>query len=170
MGDKTNPLRIKLQGLVDHWHVTGLPGRQTLMDTARDLTEWKQSQGVAGLWADAPVLLTATLDDAWGHGIELIEAYARVLGMRVSSLGLEKSAREIISACKEQQPDYLGMTVLQFDSEDELCEIGHNIPDKTRVIVGGPIFKSDPEIAERTRVHFAARDVTAFIQYFLSHF
>ena len=169
MSDKTELFKIKLQALVDHWQDSGLPGRQTLMDTAQDLMQWKSFQSVNGLWPSPPVFLTATLDDAWGHGLELIETYAEVMGLTVISLGLEKTAAEIITGANDHNPDYLGMTVLQFDSEEELIEISRHIPERTKVIAGGPIFKSDPDIARRTGVHFTAKDVTAFVQYFLSN-
>ncbi|MBA3030819.1 MAG: cobalamin B12-binding domain-containing protein [Desulfobacteraceae bacterium] len=167
MNPQCQALKSKLEDLVDGWKTSGLPGRQTLMDMARDLLEWKKEKEITGLWAIPPVFATATLDDAWGYGLELIGAYAKVLGMKVVPLGLEKSAREIIEACHEIQPDYLGMTILQFDSEEDLCDIGRQIPDKTRLIAGGPVFKSDPDMAGRARVFFMAKNVAAFIRFFL---
>ena len=169
MPTKIDVLKEKLKELTDQWRESGLPGRQTLMDTAQNLIQWKKDQNLSGLWQHPPVFATATLDDAWGHGLELIETFARVLGMAVVRLGLEKSTQDIIAECLEKKPDYLGMTVLQFDSEDELYDIRHHIPDNTKIIAGGPIFKSDPDIAKRAHLDFVAKDVTAFIDYFIQN-
>jgi methylmalonyl-CoA mutase cobalamin-binding subunit len=168
MGQENHPLKIKLEDLLESWKTGGLPGRQTLMDTARDLIDWRKAHGINGLWPEEPVFATATLDDAWGHGLELIGAYAKVLGMKVVPLGLEKTAREIMDACWKIQPDYLGMTILQFDSENDLCEIGKNLPAKTRLIAGGPVFKSDLDMARQARVHFMAKNVAEFIRFMMS--
>jgi methylmalonyl-CoA mutase cobalamin-binding subunit len=168
MSQENDPLKIKLEALLESWKIDGLPGRQTLMDTARDLLDWRKAHGINGLWLNEPVFATATLDDAWGHGLELIGAYAQVLGMRVIPLGLEKTARDIIDTCQDLQPEYLGMTILQFDSEEDLCEIGKNLPAKTRLVAGGPVFKSDPGMARRARVHFMAKNVGEFIRFMMS--
>jgi hypothetical protein len=160
-------LKSKLEDLLGSWKAKGLPGRQTLMDIARDLLEWKKTSGITGLWPVPPVFATATLDDAWGHGLEVIGEYAKVLGMKMVPLGLEKSAGEIVSACHELQPDYLGMTILQFDSEEDLFKIGKALPKKVKIIAGGPVFKSDPDLAGRTGVHYAAKDLAGFLKFFL---
>jgi hypothetical protein len=64
-------------------------------------------------------------------------------------------------------PDFLGMTVLQFDTEDDLILITGNLPSKTRVIAGGPVFSADPELAGRTGVHFVAKNAADFISFML---
>ena len=160
-------LNEKLRALVDQWQLTGLPGRQTLLDKAGELQDWKKTHEIPGLWVEPPGLVTATLDDAWGLGVQLIEQYALILGMNVFPLGLEKSAQEIIASCHEIVPDYLGMTILQFDSEEDLSEIKRKIPDQTRLIVGGPVFLADPEMAQRVGVHFLAKDLIEFLNFFI---
>jgi hypothetical protein len=168
MAPDTDRLEHKLMALMDQWRQSGLPGRNTLLETAEALRAWKQSAHLQGLWKISPGLATATIDDAWGMGLDIIEAYAEVLGMSVMRIGLEVSSQTIISACHTYRPDYLGMTVLQFDTEEDLCMIGKAIPEKTKIIVGGPIFKSDPDLAKRAGIHFVAKDLPAFLQLFLS--
>ena len=168
MPDILHPLKTRLNGLTDQWQAKGLPGHHTLMSIAKDLQLWKESQNINGLWPKQPLFLTSTLDDALGQGLSLIETWAAVLGFSVVPLGLEQSADTIINACVERQPDYLGLTVLRFDAEEELCEIGQHLPQKTRLIAGGPVFTADPDLARRAGVAFAAKDVTAFVNFFLS--
>ena len=165
---ENNLLSQKLENLLEEWKASGMPGRDTLMKTGQALLDWRASESIDGLWFETPVFATATLDDAWGHGLELIALYAKVMGMKVVPLGLEKSAEVIITACHDIRPDYLGLTVLRFDAEEDLCEVGWKIPAVTRLIAGGPIFKADPEIAVRANVHFTAKDVAAFIRFFLT--
>ena len=158
----------KLTDFIRDCEKNGLPGRNALLDTAKALQSWKQKNNLKGLWSISPLFLTATLDDAWGHGLDLIESYARVLGLRVVRLGLLMSAEEVIASCRKMKPDYLGMTVLQFDSEEDLCQVGCHLPEKTELIVGGPIFKADPDIAANAHVRFVAKDITDFVTFFLS--
>lgn len=158
----------KISHLVRQWGKEGLPGRDTLIKTGESLLRWKHENNIKGLWQESSHFVTATLDDAWGHGLDLIELYAKVMGLHVVRLGLMMSAEEIISVCTKLNPKYLGMTVLQFDAEDDLVTIGHNLPETTQLIVGGPIFKADPDIAAHADVTFVAKDVAAFVDYFLS--
>jgi hypothetical protein len=161
-------LNKKLSDLVRKWEDNGLPGRDTMVKTGRMLANWKQDGNVQGLWEHPPHLMTATLDDAWGHGLDLIELYATVAGLHVFRVGLLKSAGDVIDACRDRKPDFLGITVLQFDSEDDLCTIGRNIPADTRLIVGGPIFRADPDIAVRANVHLVAGNLAVFVKFLLS--
>lgn len=135
---------------------------------AAELSEWKQGHQVTGLWPEpAPLMLTATLDDGIGIGLDLIHRYVQVLGLRLIPLGLLQSPDAIIQACRQYQPDYLGITILQLDSDDDLAYLGKHLPADTRLIAGGPVFRYDPDMAERCGVHFVARDVSHFISFML---
>lgn len=161
-------LRSKLEQLLSEWQVEGLPGRHSLHEQARDLSAWKTANGIQSLWESPPLMVTATLDDGWGHGLQTIEIYADVAGLRVQSLGLEQPPERIIGACRQKRPAILGLTILQFDSEDNLALICRNLPPETRTVVGGPIFRADPELAERAGVDFVARHVGDFLKYLLN--
>ena len=112
-------------------------------------------------------MITATLDDGLGHGLELIRMFSQIAGLEIIDLGLLVMPDKIISACKKNKPDLLGLTVLQFDSEEDILRISRNLPSKTKIIAGGPIFIADPEFARRTGIHFTAKNVADFIRFLL---
>lgn len=160
-------LRQRLQDLLRTWQTSGVPPRWELMNTLQSLLEWKKKRKLAGLWNPPPLLLTATLDDGWGHGLEVIEACGRTAGLRVERLGLMRSAEDIILRCLALQPQLLGLTVLQFDSEPPLRQITEALGTGTRVLTGGPIFQIDRDLAARTGVHHVAKNVADFLSIIL---
>lgn len=113
-------------------------------------------------------MITATLDDGLGQGLSVIESYATAIGMRLFPLGLMQPPEVIIEACHQHLPDFLGMTILQFDTEEDLQAISTRLPHHTRIVAGGPVFASDPEFAERTGTHFAAKNVAEFLSFMLA--
>ena len=66
-------LRNRLQKLVTDLQAKGRPARTELAAAVVDIKQWKNEQ---------------TLDDAMGHGLDLIHQYAEVAGMHVNHLGL----------------------------------------------------------------------------------
>lgn len=123
---------------------------------------------MAGLWPWVPRMLTATLDDAIGQGIAVVRHFAAAVGMEVIDLGLCQTCEAILAACRTHRPALLGLTVLQFTSEEDLACIGSRRPAQCRLVVGGPIFKADPALAGRCGCDFVARDVAAFLNYLLN--
>jgi methylmalonyl-CoA mutase cobalamin-binding subunit len=112
-------------------------------------------------------MITATLDDGWGHGLEVIEALAAAVGVAVHPLGVLQRPDVILTACRERQADLLGLTVLQFDSDEDLIEIARGLPPETTLIAGGAAFIHDPDFAERTGTLYVARDGAAFLEFLL---
>ncbi|HSO18678.1 MAG TPA: hypothetical protein VLT88_04435 [Desulfosarcina sp.] len=110
-------------------------------------------------------MVTATLDDGLGQGLAVIERFASVIGMRLMPMGLLQPPEAVVETCRRHLPAYLGLTVLHFDSEDDLALIARDLPATTRIIAGGPVFAGDADFARRTGVHFAARNVAAFLRY-----
>ncbi len=161
-------LREKLTDILNEWQESGVPPRHEMESIAVELLEWKSSQGVESLWDNPPLMVTTTLDDGLGLGLRLIHQYAEVAGLQVKTLGLYLQPGEIIDECRNLAPDILGMTVLQFTSEEDLTYVAHNLPDKTQLIAGGPVFAVDPDLADRTGVHFVARNAAEFLRYLLS--
>jgi hypothetical protein len=161
-------LRSKLSDLVHTWRKHGLPGRDALIRTAQNMIREHQDQEGGFLWASSPLFVTATLDDAWGQGLDIIEGYAKAAGMQVIRLGLLMSAEDVIAACRRKNPDFLAMTVLQIDSADDLVQIGRSLPEKTKFIAGGPAFRAAPEMAEDAGICFVAKNVADFLLYLLS--
>jgi methanogenic corrinoid protein MtbC1 len=131
------------------------------------LHEWKINTGVSGLWDIPPLMITATLDDGLGHGLEVIRMFSEIAGLKTIELGLLVTPEKIIAACKKNKPDLLGLTVLQFDSEENILMISGNLPSKTKIIAGGPVFTADRGFARRTGIHFVAKNAAYFIQYLL---
>lgn len=167
MNDPYHAFRHAVGSLADEWMATGLPSRQGLDEAANDLEALRERLAVNGLWEEPPCMVTATLDDALGQGLTVIETYAAVIGIRLISLGLLQTPTAIVEACRRHQPEYLGLTVLQFDTEDDLTTIASHLPLKTRIVAGGPVFVGDTDFAGRTGTHYAAKNVAAFVRYML---
>lgn len=165
---KMDILRTRLADMVTGLQGGGKPSRTELAVAAEEIRQWKKENQVAGLWADPPLMVTATLDDAMGHGLDLIHRYAWLAGLKIHPLGLLQSADAVATACRELEPALLGLTVLQFDSEDDLIRIARNIPATTRIVAGGPVFKGDPDLARRAGVHRVASDAADFLKYLLT--
>lgn len=157
--------RIRLQNLSKAWRNSGLPSNQELVSIARQLDVDKKKHGIQGIWSSPPLMVTATIDDGLGQGLEIIHRYAAVVGLEIHPLGLMQTPGKIVAECRARKPHFLGLTVLQLDSDDDLAYIGHHLPCKTRLIAGGPVFKFDTEMARRCGVHFIAPDVAHFVDF-----
>jgi hypothetical protein len=167
MTDAVPQLRERLILLLQRWRAQGVPSHQALAVEAEMLATWKKAHHIDGLWLYRPLMLTATLDDAIGQGLHTIHRYADVLGIQVIPLGLLQEPESILAAVRRWGPDFLGLTILQLDSDDDLCRVGHHLDSKTRLIAGGPVFRFDPEMADRCKVDYVAKDVSGFIDYML---
>jgi methanogenic corrinoid protein MtbC1 len=88
-------------------------------------------------------------------------------GLKVERVGLLQSPEQILAHCSEHSPQLLGLTVLQFDSEPSLAAITARLKGHTQVIVGGPPFQIEPDLALRTHVDYVARDVADFLDFLL---
>ncbi|MFO8086144.1 MAG: hypothetical protein R6U27_17690 [Desulfobacterales bacterium] len=167
MEDPKQLLRDRLVTMLSEWKNSGIPTRHGFQIAAEETVKWKKKNNISGLWENPPSLVTATIDDGWGHGLQLIHLWAKAAGMKVYSMGLLKTPQEIINKCRQIQPDFLGMTVLQFDTEDDLILITRNLPSKTYCIVGGPIFSADPELAGRAGINEVAKNAADFLDILL---
>jgi methylmalonyl-CoA mutase cobalamin-binding subunit len=167
MSGATNAFRQAVGSLADQWLAAGLPSRQNLVEQSEKLDRLREHLKAEGIWEHPPCMLTATLDDGLGQGLAIIEKYALAMGMRLISLGLMQTPQAILDACLRHQPDYLGLTVLQFDTADDLRVIAENLPRKTRIVAGGPVFADDSDFAGRTGVHHSAKNVAVFLRLML---
>lgn len=167
MDNKNLVFKKRLRDLLAEWAETGKPTRTGFQTEAEKLIQWRNKDAIPGLWEVPPLLVTATIDDGWGHGLQLIHLWAEAIGLKVQPLGLLVKAEQIIRECNRLAPDFLGITVLQFDSEDDLRLITRNLPSKTRVIAGGPVFSPDPELAQRAGIHFVAGNAAEFVDFML---
>ncbi|MFZ5573450.1 MAG: cobalamin-dependent protein [Thermodesulfobacteriota bacterium] len=162
-------LRDRIACCLSQWRQSPAnPSRSVLEATAREVLEWKKRNSTPGIWEKTPVLVTATLDDGWGHGIQLIQLFAEAAGMKVIPLGVLQEAEWVVSSCREIQPELLGLTVLQLDSEEQLTSICRRIPPDTTVVAGGPVFSADPALAARAGVAHVARNAADFWEFLLT--
>lgn len=145
------------------------PTRDDYLAGARALAALRLKGAGRGLWPQPPRMITATLDDGWGHGLDVIEALAAAVGVDVQRLGLLQPPEAIVEVCRTQAPDLLGLTVLQFDSDEALGAITDALPPQTTLIAGGAAFRYDPELAARTGTHVVARDGAAFLQFLIAY-
>ncbi len=159
-------LRALIETLLADWN-RHPPTRQGYLEAADQLAA-RRCRGPA-LWARAPRMLTATVDDGWGHGLETIQALARAVGVRVDTLGVLQKPEAIVSACRRDPPDLLGLTVLQFDSDDAVRHIVDRLPPQTTLVAGGAAYRYDADFAQRTRTPFVARNGAAFLQFLLNY-
>jgi len=154
---------IKQFGILDKRSVQ--PSWTELHTEGKDLLNWKENNEIKGLWEESPLMITATLDDAWGIGLKLIHLYADIAGLDYIHLGLMLTSEQIIDECIKKQPDILGLTVLRSDMQDEFEKICRKIPDKTRIVAWGSVIKS--EFAECEKGYYSAENAFSFIKYLL---
>jgi methylmalonyl-CoA mutase cobalamin-binding subunit len=114
-------------------------------------------------------MLGATMDDGWGHGIQLILRYATAMGLETGFIGLLQTWDQIVPACEAFKADYLGLTVLQFDTLGPLIELRRHLPNSIRIIAGGPVFQIDPQFQEQAGIDYVAKDAGAFIRLLLDN-
>jgi hypothetical protein len=161
-------LRNRIQSFVSDWQVQGLPSRAALERAAEELLVMRKNAGLSGLWDPPPQMITTTLDDGIGQGLEMIHRFAEAVGIRLCPIGLVKPPAAILFACRQHKPALLGLTVLQLDSENDLAEIVRGLPESTRLIAGGPAFRNDPEMARRVGLHTVARHAGDFLAFLLT--
>lgn len=159
--------RDSVWALIRTWKTAGLPSGNALMLAAEDLERRRKNLQSPGFWPFPRVMVTATIDDCIGQGIRVIERFGTAVGLEMKPLGLMQPAGAIIDACWRLQPDFLGLTVLQFDSEPIVAAISEKKPPQTILICGGPVFTADPQFAERTGVNHAAKNVATFLEILL---
>jgi methylmalonyl-CoA mutase cobalamin-binding subunit len=161
--------RQKLLDCLHGWERIS-PTRESYLNAARELTAWRSERGHSGLWEPPPLMVTATIDDGWGHGLEVIEKLAQAAGVKIHSLGLLQSPESIVNACLELSPRLLGLTVLQLDSDDWVADIVRGLPPSTLLVAGGPAFQYDEDFARRTGTHVVVKNGAAFLQFLVSSF
>ncbi|MGD8368153.1 MAG: cobalamin B12-binding domain-containing protein [Desulfobacterales bacterium] len=159
-------LRQAVESLLLDWETGGMPSRETLMEQAAALC---LQRGDRGLWEPAPTMLTATIDDGIGQGIDLIGRFAAAVGMQVTCAGLLLSPARILEEARRACADLVGLTVLQLDSEPELAAVARGLAPRTMLVAGGPAFRLDAEMAERAGVGFVAASVVDFLGFLLGY-
>ncbi|MDJ0722041.1 MAG: cobalamin-dependent protein [Desulfobacterales bacterium] len=159
-------MRAIIEALLADWHGQS-PTRQGYLDAADQLAA--QGRREPALWPRPPRMLTATIDDGWGEGLTVIQALACGAGVLVENLGVLQPPETIVRACRRERPDLLGLTVLQFDSDDAVRHIVARLPPQTTLVAGGAAYRYDPDFAKRTRTPVVARNGAAFLQFLLNY-
>lgn len=153
---------------IHRFRESGTPSRNAYLAAADQILKRRLTEKIPGIWEHPPLMLTATLEDGFGHGLEVIHRFADAAGLRCMPLGLLLEPERIVRECRSHRPDFLGMTVLQFDSEDALKGIRKDIPSRTRIVAGGPVFRSDSGFHQRTGIDRVARDGIDFLKILLN--
>lgn len=141
----------------------GIPPRWTLVEELKKLVELRQTLGVSSITPAPFRLLTATLDDGWGLGIEIIHHACDVLGVHYTFLGLMKSAQDITRSCEIEKPDAVGVTVLQEDTIEELLLLRRLITAETQIFAGGFGIRNLTPVAGIT----VFKDIVSFMSYLI---
>jgi methylmalonyl-CoA mutase cobalamin-binding subunit len=162
----SSEFRQKLRDCLHGWESTS-PTREAYLNAARELTTWRSGRNLPGLWPLPPLMVTATIDDGMGHGLEVIEKLAEAAGVRIHSLGLQQSPENVVKACQELNPRFLGLTVLQFDSDEWVADIVRRLPSSTLLVAGGPAYQYDKDFSRRTGTHVAVKNGAAFLQFLI---
>ncbi len=162
-------LRKVLTEFSDTWQQDPAVSWSEIYQIGEKLLEWKTKKQIVSIWDRQPTMVTATLEDGIGQGLKMIHLYSRIAGIKIIPLGLMQPEKAIIDACIKQKPDFLGMTILQFYSEESLDDIINQIPKETQVVVGGPVFKflNDEELAQKN--YTVLNSISAYLDFLLNH-
>ena len=166
--DGAKALREQIAGQLERWKTSSRPSREQLLTGAGQITAWRREHHIESLWPEPPLMLTATLDDSFGHGLGVIHHFAEAAGLRVVHLGKMLAVDDVVEGCHDHQPHLLGLTVLQFDTESDLIAVRRRIDPAIRIVAGGPVLVADPELAERAGIDFVARNAADFWRYLLT--
>jgi methanogenic corrinoid protein MtbC1 len=161
-------LRERILRQLEDWKARTRPSREQLLNAAEEVLAWRRERQIESLWPDPLLMATATLDDSFGHGLEVIHRFAEAAGLRVVPLGRMLSPDAVVEGCRTHRPRILGLTVLQFDTEPDLIDIRRRIEPATRIVAGGPVFAADPDLAARAGIDFVARNAAEFWHYLLT--
>ena len=145
----------------------GLSGSQ-ILHRGRELQAWKKARGLEGIFLRPPTLMTATLDDGIGQGLTAIHCFAELAGLGLVPLGLMQTPETIVTECRRQQPDLLGLTILHYDTEEVLCDdIIPHLPKNIRIIVGGPVFAAMGPKTLAEKPYRVLNNINLFLNYLL---
>ncbi|MCX7822585.1 MAG: hypothetical protein N2260_03970 [Syntrophobacterales bacterium] len=130
-----------LEESIRNWEREGVPPRWTLIEQLKKLSDLRKSLGISSVLSSPFRFITATLDDGWGLGLEIIHRACDVLGIDYTFLGLLKSPEEIAKACSNEMPDAVGVTVIQEETLDKLLYLRRLLPDRIEIFAGGSGLK-----------------------------
>jgi len=160
-------LRKILEEFTTSWQNDPTISWMQIYAVGEKLLAWKTQNKIVGLWKHPPKMITATMDDAVGQGLKIIHLFSRLAGIEIIPLGLLQSKEKIIDACQNQHPNILGMTILQFDTEEILNAIVSQIPETIHVLVGGPIFKMMPENELFRKRYISCNNICDYLNFLL---
>jgi methylmalonyl-CoA mutase cobalamin-binding subunit len=162
-------LRKILDEFISNWKNDPKTSWAHIYSVGKQLLEWKTHQNIVGLWKYPPKIITATMDDGMGQGLKMIHLFSRVAGLEIVHLGLMQSPKKIINECQKQNPDFLGMTILQFETEELLKTIIPQIPKQMQVLVGGPIFNTMPDNALQNKKYHSFNHISEYLHFLCNY-
>ncbi len=159
-----------LQDVLNSWR-REKPPRWSMLKKLDELIERRKKAGVETLLKGGVLTIyTATIDDGWGMGIDVIHKACDVIGLKYRFLGLLVEPDDVIGICNRDGPDFLGLTVIHESSVDDIFYIASKIPEKTTVLVGGGALGSENHIGGKSRGSnsiVVIPDVVNFFDFFL---
>lgn len=168
MQEKLQDFRTRVEELLSSWKSRGAPPRAETRQSLQELRESLDRSGLLSLWREPPCVITATLDDGWGHGIATVEMAAEALGARIFRLGLLAEPERIVDSCLQHRCRYLALTVLHSDSTLALLWIRHQLPDDIAIVAGGPGVGDESELSPESGI-LRADSITDFLEILYNH-
>ncbi len=133
----------EIRTVLDSWREKK-PPRWSMLKKLEELTEARKRAGIETILSDnVSTIYTATIDDGWGMGIDVIHKACDVIGLRYKFLGLLVKVDELVNVCNQDIPDFLGLTVIHESSFDDVLYIASKIHEKTTLLVGGGALKTE---------------------------
>ncbi len=151
-----------LEERLRRWRAQGLPPRWSLLQELQELVALRSSLGVRHPLGRFLHLLTATLDDGWGMGIDMIHHACGVLGLSYRFVGLAKTPEEVVLHCRGERPDVVALTVLLDDTVAMVKHLRAILPGSIPLFVGGPA--SEAVRHEEVEGVVVLRDLLAFFE------
>ncbi len=154
--------------MLSFWQKKGLPPRWSLLQELKNLASLRLSMNISHVLPKRVSIVTATIDDGWGMGLEIIHLACDVLGIEYKFIGLMRKPEEILGHLLKEQPRFLGITLLQEDSIPLLQYIHDSTPEDLLILAGGPAFKNGlkEETMERLRI---IANVKEFIEFMIGN-
>lgn len=153
---------------LESWEKSGIPPRWTLLEELKELQNLRVSLGLDSVMENPPRLLTATLDDGWGLGLDVIHLACDALGIPYTFIGLMKTPEEIMATCVSNPPDAVGISVIQEDSVEKLLHLRRLLPRNIPIFAGGPGLKDRIEVPSEEKL-VIVKNVAHFMKLILEN-
>ena len=168
MKNTLNDFITSVKEKLESWDKSGIPTRWTLLEELKGLQNLRLSLGLNSIIGNPPRLLTTTLDDSWGLGLDVIHLACDALGIPYTFIGLMKTPEEITASYTPNLHDAVGITVIQENSVEKLLHLRRLLPQNISILAGGPGLKYMLEIPSGEKL-IIVKNVVHFIKIILDN-